>query len=64
MVRRPAVVLYDRQGQELARWAYDPGTGALAPSVIAPAGKSGAGLDSYLVLFPFNATALVFAPTP
>ena len=59
-----AVVLYDRQGQELARWAYDPGTGALAPSVIAPAGKSGAGLDSYLVLFPFNATALVFAPTP
>ena len=55
-----ALVLYDRHGKELARWAYDPGTGAQAPSVIVPAGEG----ERYLVLFPFNATALVFTATP
>jgi DNA-binding beta-propeller fold protein YncE len=57
-----AVVLYDPQGKELARWTYTPDARTLAPSVIAPAGKSDAGLDSYLVLFPFDSTAVVFAP--
>jgi streptogramin lyase/4-amino-4-deoxy-L-arabinose transferase-like glycosyltransferase len=57
-----AVVLYDPQGKELARWTYTPDARTLAPSVIAPAGKSDAGLDSYLVLFPFDSTAVAFAP--
>ncbi|HET9492655.1 MAG TPA: PA14 domain-containing protein [Chloroflexia bacterium] len=55
-----AVVLYDRQGNELARWAFDPGTGTQAPSIIVPAGEPG----RYLLLFPFNATSVVFTPTP
>jgi streptogramin lyase len=55
-----AIVMYDPQGNELARWAYDPGTGPQAPSTIVPAAEPG----RYLVLFPFNATAVVFTANP
>jgi streptogramin lyase len=55
-----AIVLYDPRGKELARWAYNPGTGPQAPSVIVPAAQP----RQYLVLFPFTATAVVFTAAP
>jgi DNA-binding beta-propeller fold protein YncE len=58
------IVLYDPRGKELGRWTYDAGRGAQAPSIIVPAGPGEDGSPRYLVLFPFNATAVVFAPTP
>jgi sugar lactone lactonase YvrE len=52
-----AVVRYDPDGKELARWVYLGGSGQAIPSVITPAGEG-----KYLVLYPTDNRALIFSP--
>lgn len=52
-----AVVRYDPQGKELARWIYEGSTGQLIPSAITPAGSG-----KFVVLYPLSFVGLVFSP--
>jgi hypothetical protein len=51
-----AVIEYDPEGHEQARWVYEPSGRTLIPSGIAPAGDG-----KYLVLYPFDNAAALFA---
>jgi DNA-binding beta-propeller fold protein YncE len=52
-----AVVEYDAQGKELARWQY-----ASSAAPLIPAGITAAGDGKFLVLFPYDNQAVLFSP--
>jgi sugar lactone lactonase YvrE len=51
-----AVIEYGPEGDELGRWVYEQGGRTLIPSGIGPAGDG-----NYIVLYPFDNTAAIFA---